>query len=188
MLPLLHEDTARAVDLAQQMIESFAAQFADRWLEGMRLKIGLSLAEAGDRALIEDLLDRMHRHHADFTVTFRRLCNAVSEPQPISEAHGSFEQTRDYQEWVQRWRVRASRERMAPAARAAAMRQVNPAYIPRNHRIEQVIAAAVEQRDFAPFEQLLAVLSQPYLDQAPCAAYASPPTASERVLQTFCGT
>ena len=188
VLPLLHEDMARAVDLATQLIETFAAQFADHWLKGMRRKIGLSLEEAGDRALIEDLLDALHRHQADFTLTFRGLCNALTNPPPVSEARGSFEDTRDYQQWVQRWCVRAARERMAPAARAAAMRQVNPAYIPRNHRIEQVIAAAVEQGDFAPFEQFLAVLSQPYLDQAPFAAYANPPTVSERVLQTFCGT
>ncbi len=188
VLTLLHEDPARAVDLAQQLIESFAGQFADRWLKGMRRKIGLSVEEAGDRALIEDLLDAMHRNQADFTLTFRGLSNAVTDPQPIGEARVSFEHSRDYQEWVQRWRVRAAREPMSPAARAAAMRQVNPAYIARNHRIEQVIAAAVEQRDLAPFEQLLAVLSQPYLDQAAFAAYANPPAASERVLQTFCGT
>jgi uncharacterized protein YdiU (UPF0061 family) len=188
LLPILDEDAARAVDLATQVIETFAAQFANHWLQGMRSKIGLITEEAGDRALIEDLLDAMHRHQADFTLTFRGLCNAVTDPPAAGEAHDSFEDTRDYQEWVQRWRVRAAREPTAPAARAAAMRQVNPAYIPRNHRIEQVIVAAVEQSDFAPFEQLSAVLDRPYQDQAASAAYADPPRPSERVLQTFCGT
>jgi uncharacterized protein YdiU (UPF0061 family) len=188
LLPILHEDSARAIELATQVLETFAAQFANHWLQGMRSKIGLVTEEAGDRALIDDLLDAMHRHQADFTLTFRALCNAVTDSQAASEAHAAFEDTREYQEWAQRWRMRAAREPMAPAARAAAMRQVNPAYIPRNHRIEQVIAAAVEQRDFAPFEKLSAVLSQPYQEQAANAAYAQPPTASERVLQTFCGT
>jgi uncharacterized protein YdiU (UPF0061 family) len=68
------------------------------------------------------------------------------------------------------------------------MRQVNPAYIPRNHRIEQVITAAVERRDFAPFEQLSAVLSQPYQEKSEFAEFAHPPLPAERVLQTFCGT
>jgi uncharacterized protein YdiU (UPF0061 family) len=75
-----------------------------------------------------------------------------------------------------------------PVARAAAMRLVNPAYIPRNHRIEQVIAAAVEQEDFSPFEDLLSALSQPYEDRAAFERYAAAPLPNERVLQTFCGT
>jgi uncharacterized protein YdiU (UPF0061 family) len=188
LLPILHEDTARAIELATQALETFAAQFANQWLQGMRSKIGLITEEAGDRALIDDLLDAMHRHQADFTLTFRALCNTVTGTQAPSEAHAAFEHTREYQQWAQRWRMRAACETMAPEARAAAMRQVNPAYIPRNHRIEQVIAAAVEQRDFGPFEKLSAVLSQPYQEQAANAAYAHPPTAGERVLQTFCGT
>jgi uncharacterized protein YdiU (UPF0061 family) len=188
LLPLLDENAARAVELATEVIESFAAQFASHWLKGMRRKIGLNLEEAGDRALIDDLLDAMHRHQADFTLTFRGLCNLATDQQRPSEARGSFEDTRDFQEWVQRWRVRAAREPTAPAARATAMRQVNPAYIPRNHRIEQVITAAVERRDFAPFEQLSAVLSQPYQEKSEFAEFAHPPLPAERVLQTFCGT
>ena len=68
------------------------------------------------------------------------------------------------------------------------MRQANPAYIPRNHRVEQMIAAAVEHRDFAPFEELSRVLSAPYVERAEFAAYRNPPQPNERVLQTFCGT
>jgi protein adenylyltransferase len=188
LLPLLDENASRAVELATQVIETFAAQFADHWLKGMRSKIGLNLEEAGDRALIDDLLDAMHRHQADFTLTFRGLCNAATDQQSASEARGSFEDTRDYQEWVQRWRVRAAREHAVPSARAAAMRQVNPAYIPRNHRIEQAITAAVEHRDFAPFEQLSAALSQPYRYKPEFAGFTHPPLPTERVLQTFCGT
>jgi protein adenylyltransferase len=69
-----------------------------------------------------------------------------------------------------------------------AMRAVNPAFIPRNHRVEAVIAAAVNNDDFAPFEELLAVLATPFEDQPAFAAYAEPPQPEERVLQTFCGT
>jgi uncharacterized protein YdiU (UPF0061 family) len=101
---------------------------------------------------------------------------------------GLFGNVRDYDDWVQRWRVRSARESASPQARAQAMRLANPAYIPRNHRIEQVIVAAVERGDFAPFEELLAVLSQPYREQTAFAAFANPPQPSERVLQTFCGT
>jgi uncharacterized protein YdiU (UPF0061 family) len=160
----------------------------------MRRKLGLSTTEEGDRALIDDLLGAMHRNQADFTLTFRGLCDAAAEPhtkaQPNvdSPVRGLFGNARDYDDWTQRWRVRLSRESTTPMARAQAMRQVNPAYIPRNHRIEQMIRAAVEHGDLAPFEELIAVLSQPYRDQAAFAAYANPPQPSERVLQTFCGT
>jgi uncharacterized protein YdiU (UPF0061 family) len=68
------------------------------------------------------------------------------------------------------------------------MRQINPAYIPRNHRIEQMIGAAVERADFTRFEEFCKVLSQPWREHADYAAYADPPQPSERVLQTFCGT
>ena len=89
---------------------------------------------------------------------------------------------------------RAGGERLARGAAesgeraGAAMRAVNPAFIPRNHRVEAVIAAAVEREDFAPFEELLEVLSRPYEDQPGFERYADPPEPDERVLQTFCGT
>jgi uncharacterized protein YdiU (UPF0061 family) len=99
-----------------------------------------------------------------------------------------FANPREYDEWAGRWRLRLEREAGEPAARAAAMRLVNPAFIPRNHRIEQVIKAAVEDQDFAPFAELSTALSRPYQPLAGYDAYAAPPEPGERVLQTFCGT
>jgi uncharacterized protein YdiU (UPF0061 family) len=88
-----------------------------------------------------------------------------------------------------RWRERTRAEPAHPAERRAAMRAANPAFIPRNHRVEAVIRAAVDQDDFGPFAELLAVLSNPYDDQDPSLAhYAAPPPESERVYRTFCGT
>jgi len=86
-----------------------------------------------------------------------------------------------------RWRRRLADEPQSAAERQAAMRAVNPAFIPRNHRVEAVIQAAVNN-DYAPFEELLTVLSKPYEDQPQYAAYAEPPLPEQRVLQTFCGT
>ena len=67
------------------------------------------------------------------------------------------------------------------------MRSVNPAYIPRNHRVEAALVAAAEE-DYAPFEELLLVLARPFEDRPEYAAYAEPPAAEQRVCQTFCGT
>jgi serine/tyrosine/threonine adenylyltransferase len=200
LLPLIDTDSERAVELASEVLATFASRFADHWLAGMRRKLGLSTNEEGDRALAEDLLEAMHRNQVDFTLTFRGLCDvaaqedaaahegAAAQEKGDGRVRGLFGNVRDYDDWVQRWRVRSARESASPQARAQAMRLANPAYIPRNHRIEQVIVAAVERGDFAPFEELLAVLSQPYREQLTFAAFANPPQPSERVLQTFCGT
>ncbi|MET0250844.1 MAG: hypothetical protein ABW203_01555, partial [Novosphingobium sp.] len=86
------------------------------------------------------------------------------------------------------WRARLALEETDPAIRRAAMRSVNPAFIPRNHRIEAMIKAAVEQQDYTLFEELLTVLARPYDDLPEFARYADPPLETERVLRTFCGT
>ena len=94
----------------------------------------------------------------------------------------------DFDEWAVKWRLRLAREPQTVSERAESMRRANPAFIPRNHRIAQVITAAVEREDFGPFEEMLLVLSQPYADQKRFENYATPPRSEERVLQTFCGT
>jgi serine/tyrosine/threonine adenylyltransferase len=188
LLPIIDSDSGRAIELASEVLSTFTTLFADRWLAGMRRKLGLSANEEGDRALADALLDAMHRHQADFTLTFRGLCDAAAEQPDETRVRGLFGDASDYDHWAQRWRARLARESITPKARAEAMRQVNPAYIPRNHRVEQMIVAAVERGDFAPFEELLAVLSQPYQEQPALTAYADPPQPDERVLRTFCGT
>ena len=188
LLPIIDGDSGRAIELASEVLATFTAQFADHWLAGMRRKLGLSAKEEADRALADDLLDAMHRNQADFTLTFRGLCDAAAEQPGETRVRGLFGNAGDYDHWAQRWRARLARESTPPAARVEAMRQANPAYIPRNHRVEQMIVAAVERGDFAPFEELLAVLSQPYQEQPAFAAYADPPQPNERVWQTFCGT
>jgi uncharacterized protein YdiU (UPF0061 family) len=90
--------------------------------------------------------------------------------------------------WAERWRQRIAEEPQSASGRQSAMRRVNPAFIPRNHRVEAVIQAAVANDDFAPFEELLTVLSKPWEDQPAFAAYAEPPEPHQRVHQTFCGT
>jgi uncharacterized protein YdiU (UPF0061 family) len=100
----------------------------------------------------------------------------------------SFLRPGEYDEWAVAWRARLERDPRAPGERAASMRRVNPAYIARNHRVEAVIAAALERNDFAPFEEMLEVLSRPYEERPAFEAYTVPPQPAERVLQTFCGT
>jgi uncharacterized protein YdiU (UPF0061 family) len=175
-----------AIELATSVIADFSREFDEHRLAGMRRKLGLFTEEEGDPILIRDLLDTMQRGAADFTLTFRRLCAAAEGVAGDAALDGMFSDPAGYRQWSQGWRARLAREPQPGSEHAAFMRLVNPAVIPRNHRIEAAIVAAVERGDFAPFETLTSVLSRPYQDSD--AAYAAPPLPEERVLQTFCGT
>jgi protein adenylyltransferase len=188
LLPLIDVDTQRAIGVATEAIATFETLFNDSWLGGMRRKLGLSSSEQGDRQLAEDLLKAMHRNQADFTLSFRALCTAARDRQGDGPLRAQFLNALDYDEWALRWRARMSREATTLESRTESMQEANPAYIPRNHRVEQVIVAAVERSDFAPFEEFSEVLAAPYVERASFARYANPPQPQERVLQTFCGT
>ena len=154
----------------------------------MREKLGLSGNADGDLDLVRDLLQAMHENGADFTLTFRRLCAAAADETADAEARGLFANPDAYDRWAARWRSRLAVDGREPDARAEAMRAVNPAFIPRNHRVEQALDAAIDDGDFSPFADLMTVLSRPYEDQPAFADYANPPRTSERVFRTFCGT
>src|SRR5271166_3873955 len=105
-----------------------------------------------------------------------------------AEARGLFANPGAYDRWALRWRSRLAVDGREPNERAKAMRAVNPAFIPRNHRVEQALDAAIEDGDFSPFADLMTVLSRPYEDQSAFADFAKPPQLGERVFRTFCGT
>ncbi|NLS19754.1 YdiU family protein [Rhizobium sp. P40RR-XXII] len=187
LIPLIDPSVDTAIELANTIIKAYGERFQAHWLAGMRAKIGLASEEDGDLELIQSLLATMQQQGADFTLTFRRLA-AIASGKDDSDFGATFQDPQSATLWLERWRERLSRDPQTPAARAAAMRRVNPAFIPRNHRIEQAIEAAIEDDDFSLFEALLKVLATPYEDQPAFAPYAEPPLPSERVLQTFCGT
>jgi uncharacterized protein YdiU (UPF0061 family) len=187
LLPLIDPDPKRAIELAQAVISAFPTWYESEWIAGMRSKLGLSLAQEGDQELIRGLLDAMHANQADFTLTFRRMCDAAADGDDVGP-RALFADPGAYDRWAALWCSRLQSEPGSPAERVQAMRRVNPAVIPRNHRVEQALGAAVEREDFAPFFELLAVLSRPYEEQGAYLAYAAPAQPGERVLQTFCGT
>jgi uncharacterized protein YdiU (UPF0061 family) len=193
LLPCIDPVQERAIELATASLGAFAASYEKYWLDGMRRKAGLQEERDGDVALIHDLLTVMHAQQADFTLTFRALCEAAEEDAAIDGT--GFQKLRalvtdpgGLEAWAIGWRARLAAEPMNGPARSEAMRRVNPLYIPRNHQIEKVIRAAVAGEDFAPFARLLQVLSRPYDLQPDSEAYTLPPLPAERVVQTFCGT
>jgi len=188
LLPLLSEDEDAAVAEATEALGGYASFFEGAYEAGLRRKLGLSRELEGDVTLGRDLLEIMETSGADFTLTFRRLSEAVSGPEGDLGVRSLFADLSAFDGWMARWRERLSREPADGAARCTAMQSVNPAFIPRNHRVEAVIQAAVEEDDFSPFEELLTVLSQPYRDHPAFSHYAEPPRDDERVYQTFCGT
>jgi serine/tyrosine/threonine adenylyltransferase len=188
LLPLLADQQDKAIEQAQAALANFGETFNTAYQAGLRAKLGLFTVDDGDGALAQDLLDAMARNQADFTLTFRRLSEAAADPAGDTAVREQFTDPAAYDEWAARWRQRIQHETQDAAARRAAMRSVNPTFIPRNHRVEAVIEAAVNRDDYAPFEELLTVLSRPYDDQPALSGYADPPRHDQRVLQTFCGT
>jgi uncharacterized protein YdiU (UPF0061 family) len=188
LLPLLDDDEERALDSARQSLGAFGGLFEAAYFSGLRRKIGLITEQEGDNALAQDLLKCMAENAADFTLTFRLLCDSAAEPAADLAVRALFTDPAAYDTWAARWRTRLGRESAQPASYRTAMQAVNPAFIPRNHLVEAMIEAAVERQDFAPFENMLQVLSQPYRDQPDFREYAVPPAPEQLVLQTFCGT
>ena len=176
LLPLLADDEARAVELAKEALGTFSSAFDAAFTTGMLAKVGLSDA-ADDDTLVAEFLHLLAENQADFTVAFRRLCDAADGD--ATELRTMFTDPAGFDAWSDKWRQRSPD--------SSAMRKVNPAFIPRNHRIEAVIAAGLRS-DFGPFEELVTVLSRPYDDQPDFAAYADPPRPEQCVTQTFCGT
>ncbi|SFP09065.1 protein adenylyltransferase SelO [Tranquillimonas alkanivorans] len=171
LLPLIDDDRDAAVETATQAVHRFPDVFAAAWLRVFRAKLGLAGEEDGDAELIQALLDRMAATGADFTNTFAALTDGT--------ARDAFPDPAAFDGWAEAWQARRAR-----GADDAAMRRANPRIIPRNHRIEQAIEAAVGG-DLAPFHRLTEALTDPTRDDA---ELAQPPSADEEVRQTFCGT
>ncbi len=188
LLPLLGEDEEQGVEAARSALDAYAPRLQARYHDGLRHKIGLASESEGDMDLVTDLLQRMAEQSADFTLTFRRLAELESAPTAADQpVRALFDDPAAFDTWAARWRERIAQEPSTDAQRRAAMRAVNPAYIPRNHRVQQAIDAA-SQQDLRPLEDLLQVLASPYEDHPELADYAQPPQPGEEIRQTYCGT
>lgn len=169
MLPLFHEDEKRSIEIANSLIPKFEERFKHHWLAGMRAKLGLLTEEPEDAVLIQDLLNGMQEAEADFTNTFVVLTNDSFEPD----------------EWHARWQKRLERQPQSREESFALMRRSNPAFIPRNHKVEEALAAA-HDGDMQPFHALLEIVTHPWNQRRDFPEYSKPGTPAG--YQTFCGT
>ncbi len=187
-LPLLSDNDEAALAQGNAILASFPPAFQAAHLAGLRRKLGLATEREGDLALAQDLFDRMAANKADFTLTFRGLCDIPARSEGRSGPRNLFIDPTAFDDWLGRWQARLRDEPRGDDQRRSAMHAVNPVFIPRNYRVEEMIKAAVENGDFAPFRALLQVLSAPYDDQPGRNSYAEPPPFDAGVYRTFCGT
>lgn len=169
MLLLFHDDEKQAIEVANGLISKFEGRFKHHWLAGMRAKLGLFTEEADDTELIQSLLEWMRDTKADFTNTFRDLTNGRLAPM----------------EWHLRWSERLKRQPQSAAEVSQRMRRRNPAFIPRNHKVEEALDAA-NGGDLNPLQRLLTVLADPFDHSQDMPEFSQP--SEQESYQTFCGT
>lgn len=191
LLPLMEPEAGSseaALAWAYEALSGFGPRFEAAHLAGLRRKLGLLNEQEGDAALGQALLETMAANQADFTLTFRRLCDAHADPQKNVAVRKLFANPVAYEGWAKQWHKRLAQESTSVEERSTLMKRVNPLFIPRNHLVEAVIDAAVERHDFTPFEALLDAVVHPCEDRPDCEKYATPARPEELVAATFCGT
>jgi protein adenylyltransferase len=191
LLPLLHEDQEQAVALAQGAVDNFPEHFGRAYSQGLARKLGLEIISDTDQALVDELFQLMATQQLDFTLTFRALADLADPSVPATAEHTVLELL-DLADvlgpWREQWQQRLAAQSTTASQRQATMYAANPAFIPRNHLVQEAIEAASDKGDFAPFHQLVDVLSRPHQYQPGLARYATPPRPEQVVRQTFCGT
>lgn len=181
LLPLLHEDSTQAIETAEGAIASFIPLFRQYWLKGMRAKIGLFDEDPSDESLIESLLRLMKKHHADYTNTFNALLLDTPDNSDLFHAE-------EFLSWLESWRTRRDRQQAPTSSIRELMQKSNPAIIPRNHRVEEALNAAVNHGDLRVMDRLMNTLAHPYAHSSEQLEYSTPPEPSDRPYRTFCGT
>lgn len=198
LLRIIDDDETRSIETATEVVKNFGEAFKHAFDDAMRQKLGLQAREDADSALIQELLDAMHAGKADFTRCFRELTVAAEDP--AAGAHDALRAqfagptcstaetaAADFDAWFAKWSARCAREARSAAERAAAMRATNPVYIPRNHLVEEALAAA-EAGDLGPFERMHTVLARPFEEQDGAERYARAGELDQGDYRTFCGT
>ncbi|MGG0077941.1 UPF0061 protein ICW_02132 [Bacillus cereus] len=181
LIPILHEDEEKALKIAQDEISKFSVQYENQWFIGMKKKLGLFSSEEQDQSLIEQLLKMMEKHKADYTNTFRSLTLHTIENTALFESP-------EFKEWYKLWQSRLERQEESKENAYEMMKNNNPSIIPRNHRVEEALEAAVTSGDYSVMEKLLEALSNPYAYAIEQEEYCVPPAPTNRPYRTFCGT
>ena len=179
LIPLIDKDQEKAIKIASELINSFEKKYEEKWMRMMRNKLGLFGSDDQDKFLILDLLTWMHEKKVDYTNTFCHLMNINLKSEKLYN-------DKDFINWKKRWEHRSSKNSIASKKPMELMRNNNPLFIPRNHKVEEALEAA-EQNNLNPVKQILEILEKPYEEQLEKDDYQSPSKSNEKY-QTFCGT
>ncbi|SYX83812.1 protein adenylyltransferase SelO [Paenibacillus alvei] len=182
ILPLLHDNELKAVELAEEALNEYFELYHGHWLTGMRAKLGIFNEDEHDEALIDELLNLMQKHHADYTNTFRALTLNTG----VKES--SLFASTEYGQWHEQWQARLAKQPQSKEQSLQLMRSSNPGVIPRNHRVEEALDAASQEGDFSVMKRLLDVLANPFAYSADQDEYCELPPTPSRPYRTYCGT
>ncbi|MDB4786453.1 YdiU family protein [Planctomycetaceae bacterium] len=184
LLPLLDNDPKKSVAQAEAALDQFPSLYQNALQKRFTAKIGIEGGDASDWSMAENLLSAMEKGEADFTQVFRHLPESLESGNDNAVAR-FFNQPEAIAAWLSNWR--SCLHQFDRSQVLALMRRTNPVFIPRNHRIEEVIKAG-NGGDFTPFHDLHQVLRNPFEEQAEFTKYEDSPTPDEVVRETFCGT
>jgi|MEHZ01.5.fsa_nt_MEHZ011466857.1_1 uncharacterized protein YdiU (UPF0061 family) len=185
LVSLVDDDFDVAAEALTCALNEFDDRYRSHWLTGMRAKLGIVVAQQSDGDFFDELLSLMQTEHLDYTSTFRSLATLLRDQaaEPVFGAENLIAA-----HWVTRWRARLDAQGTDVGQVADSMDAVNPAYIPRNHLVDQALAAATEG-DLTRFEELLGVVTDPFIERSGLERFAEPaPDGFEKGFRTFCGT
>ena len=180
LIPLIDNNKDKAIEMATEVINSFAEKYKKSWFKMMHKKLGLLGEDSKDENLIIDLLSWMHQNKADYTNTFCFLMNENIQENKIYKNEGFIS-------WKKQWQERLKLHNNSPEKFLKLMRSANPLVIARNHKVEEVLKEA-NNGNLNPFNDFLKVLEKPYEKQTKTNNYQFPAPSSEKKYQTFCGT
>ena len=180
IIPLINQDEQKAISIATETINNFEKLYEEKWLNMMRDKLGLFGEDRDDKHLIFELLTWMENNKADFTNTFCNLMQIQSIKDPIY-------QNQEYLNWTAKWKKRLEKNNTEKEKYLELMRSVNPIFIPRNHKVEEALKDASENK-LETLNQLLEVIKYPYKDNGMLMDYQRPMSNENGDYKTFCGT
>ena len=177
LIPLIDKNENTSIKIASEIIDNFQNIYEEKWLNMMRDKLGLFGEDMNDKKLINDLLKLMEKNKLDYTNTFYNLMDIKN----------NIYKDKNFIIWINNWKKRINSHKISNQKQIELMKKSNPVVIPRNHKVEEALAAA-EEGNFEVVINLLSILKKPYDLQKNSADYQSPPPLSDQKYQTFCGT
>ena len=177
LIPLIDKNENTSIKIASEIIDNFQNIYEEKWLNMMRDKLGLFGEDMNDKKLISDLLKLMEKNKSDYTNTFYNLMDIKN----------NIYKDKNFIIWINNWKKKINSNKTSNQKQIELMKKSNPVVIPRNHKVEEALAAA-EEGNFEVVINLLSILKKPYDLQKNSADYQSPPPLSDQKYQTFCGT